>query len=124
MINIYNNGDGAGTGGGFGDVAGGIGGAVISTVIGGMFAKGEADKARKLQKELAKLSLAQQKELEGRLQDVKAETERQALIYQFLAVQNNNEMINKVQSKRYTSYIVLGVGLTILALVVFKLSKK
>lgn len=112
------------SGGKFGDVAGAIGGAVISTVIGGMFAKGEAEKARKLQKELANLSLAQQKQLEERLQDVKSETERQAMVYQFLAVQNNNEMINRVKSKRYTSYIVLGVGLTILALVVLKLSKK
>jgi mRNA-degrading endonuclease RelE of RelBE toxin-antitoxin system len=112
------------SGGGFGDVAGALGGAVITTVIGGMFAKGEADKARKLQKELAKLSLAQQKQLEERLQDVKSETERQGMIYQFLAVQNNNEMINRVKSKRYTSYIVLGVGVTILALVVLKLSKK
>lgn len=111
-------------GGKFGDVAGAIGGAVITTVIGGMFAKGEAEKARKLQKEIANLSLAQQKQLEERLQDVKSETERQAMVYQFLAVQNNNEMINRVKSKRYTSYIVLGVGLTILALVVLKLSKK
>jgi hypothetical protein len=127
MEYLYNKADGvagASSGGGIADVTGAIGGAVISTVIGGMFAKGEAEKARKLQKELANLSLAQQKQLEERLQDVKSETERQAMVYQFLAVQNNNEMINRVKSKRYTSYIVLGVGLTILALVVLKLSKK
>ena len=121
----YRNGDGQSSGGGAGDIIGGaIAGGVISSVIGGLFASGEAKKARKLQEELAKLSLAQQKQLEERLQDVKAETERQALIYQFLAVQNNNEMLNRVKSKRYTSYIVLGVGVTILALVVLKLSKK
>ena len=107
-----------------GDIGGALGGALISSVVGGMFAKGEAKAGRKLQEQLQKLSLAQQKDLEERLQDVKAETERQALVYQFLAVQNNNEMLNKIQSKRYTSYIVLGVGVTILALVVFKLSKK
>lgn len=110
------------------DALGGIGGAVVggivSSVIGGLFAKGEAKKARELQEKLEKLSLAQQKELEKRLQDVTAETERQALVYQFLAVQNNNEMLNRIKSKRYTSYIVLGVGVTILALVVLKLSKK
>jgi hypothetical protein len=97
---------------------------IISSVIGGLFAQGEGKKARKLEAELQKLSLAQQKQLEERLQDVKAETERQALVYEFLAVQNNNEMINRVQSKRYTSYIVLGVGATILALVFVKLAKK
>ena len=85
----------------------------------------ESEKQYQIKKaELEKLSLAQQKQLEERLQDVKSETERQSFVYQFLAVQNNNEMLNKIQSKRYTSYIVLGVGVTILALVVFKLSKK
>jgi hypothetical protein len=33
-------------------------------------------------------------------------------------------MLNKIQSKRYTSYIVLGIGVTILALVILKLAKK
>jgi hypothetical protein len=90
----------------------------------GYLQKEKQKKARQLQEQLAKLSLAQQKELEERLQDVKAETERQSLVYQFLAVQNNNEMLNRIQSKRYTSYIVLGVGVTILAVVILKLSKK
>lgn len=107
-----------------GQIGGAIAGTIISGVIGGLFAKGEAKKARQLQEKLEKLSLAQQKQLEERLQDVKSETERQALVYQFLAVQKNNEMLNKMQSKRYTSYIVLGVGVTILALVVLKLSKR
>ena len=132
MDNLYNNGAGATAGGasatkdggGAGGLGGAVAGAVISSVIGGMFAKGENAKALKLQAELSKLSLAQQKQLEERLQDVQSETERQGMIYQFLAVQNNNEMLNRVQSKRYTSYIVLGVGVTILALVVLKLSKK
>lgn len=124
----YRNGDGASGGLTGQDALGGIGGAVaggiVSSVIGGLFAKGEAKKARELQEKLQKLTLAQEKELEKRLQDVTAETERQALVYQFLAVQNNNEMLNRIKSKRYTSYIVLGVGVTILALVVLKLSKK
>jgi len=121
----YRNAEGSSAGGSTGGAIGGaLGGALISGVVGGLFAKGEAKKGRELQKELEKLSLAQQKQLEERLQDVKAETERQSLVYQFLAVQNNNEMLNKIQSKRYTSYIVLGVGVTILALVVLKLAKK
>ena len=117
----YKNAEGGSTGG---QIAGAVVGSVISSVVGGLFAKGEAKKGRQLQEQLAKLSLAQQKELEERLQDVKAETERQSLVYQYLAVQNNNEMINRIQSKRYTSYIVLGVGVTILAVVILKLSKK
>jgi hypothetical protein len=127
MDNLYYNSAGASGSGGASSASAGGGaviGAVISSVIGGMFAKGENAKALKLQAELSKLSLAQEKQLEERLQDVKSETERQGMIYQFLAVQNNNEMLNKIQSKRYTSYIVLGVGATILALVFVKLAKK
>jgi len=107
-----------------GNLGGAVAGQLISTVIGGYFARGEEAKGRALQEELAKLSLAQQKQLEERLQDVQSETERQGMVYQFLAVQNNNEMLNRIQSKRYTSYIVLGVGVTILALVFLKLAKR
>ena len=120
----YKNADGATGGSGLADVGGALGGAVITSVISGLFAQGEAKKARQLQEKLSKLSLAQQKQLEERLQDVKSETERQSFVFQYLAVQNNNEMLNQIQSKRYTSYIVLGVGVTILALVIFKLAKK
>jgi hypothetical protein len=128
MENTYNNVEGATggakSGGKLADVGGAVVGAVISSVVSGMFAKGENAKALKLQEELSKLSLAQQKQLEERLQDVQSETERQGMVYQFLAVQNNNEMLNRVQGKRYTSYIVLGVGVTVLALVILKLAKK
>lgn len=111
-------------GSGLSNLGGAVAGQLISTVIGGYFARGEEEKGRALQEELAKLSLAQQKQLEERLQDVQSETERQGMLLQFLAVQNNNEMLNRIQSKRYTSYIVLGVGATILALVFVKLAKK
>jgi hypothetical protein len=127
MENFYNS-NGvttpATTGSTLGNIGGAIGGAVIGQVIGGYFARGEAEKGRALQEELTKLSLAQQKELEQRLQDVKSETERQGMLLQFLAVQNNNEMLNRIQSKRYTSYIVLGVGVTILAVVFLKLAQR
>ena len=111
-------------GGGLANIGGAIGGQIAGAIIGGYFARGEAEKGRVLQEELGKLSLAQQKELETRLQDVKSETERQGMLLQFLAVQNNNEMLNRIQSKRYTSYIVLGVGVTILAVVFLKLAQR
>jgi outer membrane lipoprotein SlyB len=111
-------------GDGLANLGGAVAGTVISTVIGGLFAKGENDKALKLQKQISDLTLAQQKQLEERLQDVQSETERQGLMYQYLAVQNNNEMLNRIKGKRYTSYIVLGVGVTVLALVFLKLAQR
>jgi hypothetical protein len=125
----YKNAEGASAGatkggGKLADAGGMIVGTVISSVISGLFAKGENKKALALQEELTKLSLAQQKQLEERLQDVQSETERQGMVYQFLAVQNKNEMLNRVQGKRYTSYIVLGVGIMLLSLVILKLAKR
>jgi gas vesicle protein len=126
-MEVYNNGDGvtstgsesAGT-----NPIGAIGGAVISSLAGYFGGAEQGRKNRDLMNDLAQLSLAQQKQLEERLQDAKTETERQGLAYQFLALQKNNEAVNKIQGKRYTSYIVLGVGVTILALVFLKLAKK
>jgi len=101
-----------------------IGGVVIGSLAGYFGGAEQGRKNRDLMKELGQLSLDLQKQLAERLQDAKTETERQSLAWQFLAVQNNNEMLNRVQGKRYTSYIVLGVGITILALVFLKLAKR
>lgn len=106
------------------DPVGQIGGAVITSLAGYFGGAEQGRKNRDLMNDLSKLSLAQQKELEVRLQDAKTETERQGLAFQFLAVQKNNEALNKIQSKRYTSYIVLGLGVTILAFVFLKLAKR
>lgn len=98
--------------------------AIISQAIGVGFAMVDANKTRKLQEQLAKLDLAQQKQLAERLQDVQGEIAIQQAFYEYLAVQNNNEMLNRIQNKRYTAYIVLGVGVLVLSLVVVGLKKK
>jgi hypothetical protein len=102
----------------------GLGGAVVSTVITSAFASADQKKQRQLQEELAKLDLAQQKELAQRMQDVEGEVAKQQAYYEYLAEQNNNEMLNKLKSKRYTSFIVLGAGVILLAFVVLGLKKK
>lgn len=130
MENFYNAGGiGSTTSGGAkstttGDIVGSVGGAVIGSLTSYFGGAEQGRMNRDLQEKLAKLSLEQQKELETRLQDSKTETERIALAYQYLAVQKNSEALNKMQSKRYTSYIVLGVGVTILAVVFIKLAKR
>jgi hypothetical protein len=107
-----------------GDIGGMIGGQIIGSVISGAFAKADAKKQRQLQEELGKLDLAQQKQLAERLQNVQGEIAKQQAYYEFMAVQNNNEMLNKLKSKRYTSYIVLGGGVFALVLVVILLKNK
>ena len=101
-----------------------LGGMILGTVITSAFAKADAKKQRQLEEELAKLDLAQQKELAERMQNVEGEVAKQQAYYEYLAEQNNNEMLNKLKSKRYTSFIVLGVGVILLAFVVLGLKKK
>lgn len=124
MENYYNGDGSSSSGGGSGDVIGAVGGAVIGSLVGYFGGAEQGRKNRDLMNDLAQLSLAQQKQLEERLQDSRTETERIALAYQFLAVERNNESLNKIKGKRYTSYIVLGVGVTILAVVFLKLAKR
>jgi hypothetical protein len=106
------------------DIGAMIGGQVVSSVIAGAFGRADAKKTRQLQEEMAKLDLAQQKQLAERLQNVQGEIAKQQAYYEFMAVQNNNEMLNRIQSKRYTSYIVLGVGVLALAFVIVALKRK
>lgn len=108
-----------GTGGNWGA----LGGAVASTIVSSAFASADNRKQVEMQEKIALLSLAQQKQLEEHLQNVQGEVAKQKIIYDYLAIQNNNEMLNRVQGKRYTSYIVLGVGIIVLAVVILKLGK-
>ena len=98
--------------------------AIATTIIGSSFAKADAKKQRELIDELGRLDLAQQKELEIRLQDVKGELAKQEIIYKYIAVQKNDEALAKIKSKRYTSYMILGGAIVGLTLVVILLAKK
>jgi hypothetical protein len=102
----------------------GAGVSIATTLISSAFAKADAKKQRQLIEELSKLELAQQKELEIRLQDVKGELAKQEIIYKYIAVQKNDEALAKIKSKRYTSYMVLGGAVVGLTLVIILLAKK
>jgi len=105
-----------------------LGGAVIGSVAGALisssFAKESAKKQRELQAELEKLSLAQQKELVSRAQNVQGEIAKQALILEYLGKKDEADALNALKSKRYTMYIALGLGAVALAFVALKLSQK
>jgi hypothetical protein len=99
-------------------------GTIASTIISSAYAKEDARKQRNLIKQLEKLALEQQKELQIRLQDVQGELAKQEIIYKYLAVQKNDEALAKIKSKRYTSYMILGGAIIGLILVMVKLKKK
>lgn len=99
-------------------------GTIASSVISSAFAKSDAKKQRQLIEELSKLELAQQKELQERLQNIQGELAKQEIIYKYLAVQRNNESLAKIKSKRYTSYMILGGGVIALTIVIVLLAKK
>jgi|688.fasta_scaffold04758_8 hypothetical protein len=105
-----------------------LGGAFISAgiqaIVGGAFAKADAKKQRAMEAELGRLSLSQQKDLEERLQNIQGELAKQEIIYKYLAVQNNDEMLSKQQGRRYLSYSILGGGILALAVVVLLIKNK
>jgi hypothetical protein len=99
-------------------------GAIASVLIGAVFAKADAKKQRNLIEQIESLSLAQQKELETRAQDVQGELAKQELILKYLAVQKNDEMLNSVMAKKYTSYAILGGGIILLSIMVLLVKNK
>jgi predicted neutral ceramidase superfamily lipid hydrolase len=102
-------------GGGVGSGAVAIGGAIASTIVSSLFAKADAKKQRELEEEIAKLSLAQQLELQSHLQTVQGEVQKQKIVYDYLAQKNLQEVEANIKSKRYTAYIVLGGAVLLLA---------
>ena len=111
-------------GGGIADIGGAVIGTIASGLISSSFAKKDAKKQRELEAELQKLSLAQQKELVSRAQNVQGEIARQALILEYLGRKDEADALNSLKNKRYTMYIAIGLGAFALAFVAFKLSQK
>lgn len=99
-------------------------GAVVSSIIGAAFASSDNKKQRQMTERLEKLSLEQQKEIALRLQDVNEELAKQEIIYKYLAVQNNNELLASIKSKRYIMYIAIGAGVVVFGVLALKLLNK
>lgn len=114
---------GASKGSGLADLGGAVIGTVAGALINSAFAKESAKKQRELQAELEKLSLAQQKELAIRAQNVQGEIAKQALILEYLGKKDEADALNALKSKRYTMYIAIGLGVVALSFVALKLSQ-
>lgn len=99
----------------------GAGFSVITNTISGI---SQANKQRELQEKIAKLSLAQQLELEKRMQDANSAIERQKLLFEALAVDKNREFMRETNRERNMGLIVIGIGLIALGSVIFLTRKK
>lgn len=113
--NIYLNstgggGGGAKAGGGKGDLIA-MGVQIISGLVMGAV---EGKKMRQLQEKLAKLSLAQQKELEEKMLATQDSLERLNIMYKTFAVLENQKLIDERKDKQLTLLYFLGGGVLLL----------
>lgn len=123
--NIYLNstgggGGGAKAGGGKGDLIA-MGVQIISGLVMGAV---EGKKMRELQEKLAKLSLAQQKELEEKMLATQSEIERLSIMYKTFAVLENQKLLDARKGKQLTLLAVLGGGVLVLTAMAIFYKKK
>lgn len=124
--NIYLNASGGGGGsssGGGGASGGGKGDLImmgVQVLSGLVMGAVENKKMRQLQEKLAKLSLAQQKELEEKMLATQSEIERLSIMYKTFAVLENQKLLDARKGKQLTLLAVLGGGVLVLtALAIF-----
>jgi len=110
------SGGGGASGGGKGDLIM-MGVQVLSGLVMGAV---ENKKMRQLQEKLAKLSLAQQKELEEKMLATQSQIERLSIMYKTFAVLENQKLLDARKGKQLTLLAVLGGGVLVLtALAIF-----
>lgn len=86
----------------------------LNLVVGTIASQSDAKKRRQLEESLAKLSLAQQKDLEIRMQDVKSDTARLSIMYQTFAVLENQKLVDSRKNKQLILLGILGGGILLL----------
>jgi len=83
-----------------------------------------AHEQRRLQEKLAKLSLAQQKELALNLQRTQGEVQKMALLYQTLNLEKDRVATSALNKQKFIGISILGISVVILAVVIYKVKNK
>jgi len=109
-----------GSGSGTGDLIA-MGVQVITGLVAGAI---NAKKNRELQEKLAKLSLAQQKELEEKMLATQSELERLNIMYKTFAVLENQKLLDSRKGKQLTLLYVMGGGILVLVAMSILYKKK
>jgi hypothetical protein len=83
-----------------------------------------ANQERKLQEYLSKLSLEQKERLETQLIQAQTQADRERILFQRMALDKNLALTEKLEKDKYFSFIVVGIGIIMLATVVYLVKKK
>lgn len=117
-MNHYKNSDGGATPKKFDATA--LASAGLDLIVGTVFSVQNAKKQRQLQEKIAKLSLEQQKQLEESLLKAQTELGRQRIMYQTLAVVNEQNLVDGRKNKQLILLGILGGGtLLLVAMAIF-----
>jgi multidrug resistance efflux pump len=95
----------------------------VTGLITSSIAKNSAKKQEELNAYLQGLSEKQIAQLDANLKAATNEMERQKVLFQSMAVERNQELIKKTDSKRNISFIVVGVGVFVLGFLIYKSRK-
>jgi len=113
--------DAPSSGGGFDPTA--LIGMGISTITGLISSAKSASDQKKLQAKLAKLSLAQQKELEIRLQNLQSDVAKMDLLYKALAVDKDRIATADLNKQKFIGIGIFGISIVVLSIVIYKSRK-
>ena len=96
----------------------------LDLIVGTVFAVNDAKKNRELQEKLGRMSLAQQKELEEKLQETNSQLARLDIMYKTFAVLENQKLVDSRKNKQLTLLAVLGGGVLVLTAMAIFYKKK
>jgi hypothetical protein len=101
-----------------------IAGQLVGTFISIGFAKDNAKQQRKLQEKIAEMSLENQRQIQERLAQAQTDIERQRIAFQILALEKNEQLVERLEKDKYKSMVIVGVGAVALAVVIVLAKRK
>jgi len=86
----------------------------LNLVVGTLVGMNDAKKMRQLQERLAKMSLAQAKEMEKLMLEAKSDIARQSIMYKTFAVLEEQKLVDDRKNKQLTLLAFMGGGVLVL----------
>tara|TARA_R110000850_G_scaffold87677_6_gene188483 strand:- start:185 stop:514 length:330 start_codon:yes stop_codon:yes gene_type:complete len=99
-------------------------GAGFTAILGTLSSIKEAKNQRELQEKIIRMSLAQKRELEIRMQDAQTAVARQKILFEALAVDKHHALIRETSREKSVSLVVVGIGAILLAVIIYQARRK